>query len=256
MSSLPAAYFFRAISSRAGSFVATFGGVPRGEVAPRGETPEEDSFGDLDDSFEIDDELALFHHPSGRRDPLTLPVLALNKHFHPIHVTTSRRAFLLLFGDAAHALDDVGELHDFASWRGLPVRETDDALPIVGGVLRVPRVLHLRRYERVRRPTVRLSRKNVMLRDAHQCQYCCKRPPVRDLNIDHVVPRSRGGPDSWENLVTACRLCNLRKGRRTPDEASMRLLRQPSAPRWTASMLLLLGRPEPFKEWEPFLKTA
>jgi 5-methylcytosine-specific restriction endonuclease McrA len=103
---------------------------------------------------------------------------------------------------------------------------------------------------------VRLSRKNIMLRDGHQCQYCQKHLPVRDLNIDHVLPRSRGGADSWENLVTACRPCNLRKGRRTPEEAGMRLSRPPTTPRWNGSMLLLLGRPEPFKEWEPFLKTA
>jgi 5-methylcytosine-specific restriction endonuclease McrA len=224
---------------------------------------------ELDGSFEIDDDLGLenasFHaldhagrvaHARRSHDPLTLPVLALNRHFHPVQVTTARRAFLLLFGDAAHAVDEAGEVYDFTSWRRLPVRDSDDGLPIVGGSLRVPRVLHLRRYERVRRPTVRLSRRNVMLRDAHQCQYCLKRPPVRDLNIDHVVPRSRGGADSWENLVTACRPCNLRKGRRTPEEASMRLLRAPTAPRWSASMLLLLGRPEPFKEWEPFLKSA
>ncbi|MDI1431515.1 HNH endonuclease [Polyangium sorediatum] len=216
---------------------------------------------ELDGSFEIDDDLAFAHptilSPERRsRDPLALPVLALNRHFHPVQVTTARRAFLLLFGGTAHAIDEAGDVHDFTSWRGLPVRDSDDGLPIVGGSLRVPRVLHLRRYERVRRPTVRLSRRNVMLRDAHQCQYCLKRPPVRDLNIDHVVPRSRGGVDSWENLVTACRPCNLRKGRRTPEEASMRLLRTPTAPRWSASMLLLLGRPEPFKEWEPFLKSA
>ncbi len=233
--------------------------MPRGAVSEPLETAgnvvDEDSFGSLDESFEIDDKVTEFHAAS-RGDPLTLPVLALNKHFHPIHITTSRRAFLLLFGDAAQAIDDSGELHDFSSWRRLPVRDTDDALPIVGGTLRVPRVLHLRRYERVRRPTVRLSRKNVMLRDAHQCQYCNKHLPVRDLNIDHVLPRSRGGPDSWENLVTACRPCNLRKGRRTPDEAGMRLFRTPATPRWNGSILLLLGRPEPFKEWEPFLKTA
>ncbi len=218
---------------------------------------------EIDGSFEIDDDLGLsngasVHHVDLRcRDPFTLPVLALNRHFHPVQVTTARRAFLLLFGGAAHAIDEAGDVYDFHAWRLLPVREDDDGLPIVGGSLRVPRVLHLRRYERVRRPTVRLSRRNLMLRDAHQCQYCSKRPPVRDLNIDHVVPRSRGGADSWENLVTACRPCNLRKGRRTPEEASMRLMRTPTAPRWSASMLLLLGRPEPFKEWEPFLgKTA
>jgi 5-methylcytosine-specific restriction endonuclease McrA len=191
-----------------------------------------------------------------RGDPLRIPVLVVNRYFQPVQVTNARRAFLLLFGGAALAIDDLGELHDFPAWRTLPVRAKDDALPVVGGALRVPRVLHLRRYERMRRPVIRLTRKNVMLRDAHQCQYCGRQPPVRDLNIDHVMPRSRGGPDSWENLVTACRLCNLRKGWKTPEEAMMRLLRAPSVPRWSATMQILLGSPEPFEEWVPFLKAS
>jgi 5-methylcytosine-specific restriction endonuclease McrA len=191
-----------------------------------------------------------------KRDPLEIPVLVVNRFFQPVQITSARRAFLLLFGGSAQALDEAGDLHDFPAWRKLPVREHDDGLPILSGSLRVPRVLHLRRYERVRRQPVRLTRKNLMLRDAHQCQYCARRPPVRELNIDHVLPRSRGGEASWENLVTACRVCNLRKGRRTPDEAAMHLLRPPGPPRWTMAMEILLGAPDPFDEWGPFLKTG
>jgi 5-methylcytosine-specific restriction endonuclease McrA len=194
--------------------------------------------------------------PSIHRDPLNLPVLVVNRFFQPVQVTTARRAFLLLFGGSALALDEAGELYDFSSWRRLPVRDRDDGLPIVGGDLRVPRVLHLRRYERSRRPTIRLTRKNLMMRDAHQCQYCSRRPPMRDLNIDHVLPKSRGGKDAWENLVTACRTCNLRKGRRTPEEASMHLIRQPVAPRWSTSVQIMMGRLETFEEWGPFLKAG
>lgn len=195
-------------------------------------------------------------HVRRKRDPLELPVLVVNRFFQPVQITSARRAFLLLFGGSAQALDEAGDLHDFPAWRKLPVREHDDGLPILSGSLRVPRVLHLRRYERVRRQPVRLTRKNLMLRDAHQCQYCARRPPVRELNIDHVLPRSRGGEASWENLVTACRVCNLRKGRRTPDEAAMHLLRTPGPPRWTMAMEILLGAPDPFDEWGPFLKTG
>jgi 5-methylcytosine-specific restriction endonuclease McrA len=195
-------------------------------------------------------------NPYRDRDPLDLPVLVVNRYFQPVQITTARRAFLLLFGGAALAIDEAGELHDFGTWRKLPIRASDDGIPIVGGSLRVPRVLHLRRYDRLRRPTIRLTRRNLMLRDAHQCQYCARRPKVSDLNIDHVVPRSRGGQDSWENLVTACRPCNLRKGWKTPDEASMRLIRQPFAPRWSMSAQILMGLPSTFEEWQPFLKTG
>src|SRR5438309_186727 len=119
-------------------------------------------------------------------DVLQKPVLLLNRYFQPVQLTTAKRAMVLLYGGAAQAIDDVGEGRDFDHWRALSVRPSDDAIPIVGGALRVPRVLHLHKYDRTPRVTVRLTRKNLMVRDAHQCQYCGKQPPVRDLNIDHV----------------------------------------------------------------------
>lgn len=189
-------------------------------------------------------------------DVLCSPVLVLNRYFAPVQLTTAKRAFVLLYGGAAQALDEAGEAHDFDLWRTLPVRETDDGLPIIGGQLRVPRVVHLHKYDRTPRLTVRLTRRNLMLRDAHQCQYCGKRPLLRELNIDHVLPRSRGGADTWENLVTACRVCNLRKGWKTPDEANMRLARRPFRPKWSMSAQILLGTQNQFKEWEPFLKAS
>ena len=191
-----------------------------------------------------------------KADVLVTPVLVLNRYFEPVQVTTCKRAFVLLYGGVAQALDEDGEGYDFELWRELPVRETDEGLPIVGGSLRVPRVLHLNKYDRKPRATVRLTRKNLMLRDAHQCQYCGKLPPVRDLNIDHVLPRSRGGDDTWENLVTACRVCNLRKGWKTPEEANMRLARRPFRPKWTMSAQILLGVGSRFIEWAPFLKAS
>lgn len=187
-------------------------------------------------------------------DILTVPVLLLNAYFAPVSLTTARRGIVLLYGGAAKALDESGETHDFRHWRALPVRDAvDDAIPILGGALRVPRVLHLQRYERVPKAVVRLTRRNVMLRDEHTCQYCTRRLPVRELNLDHVVPRCRGGPDSWENLVTSCRSCNLRKGRRTPDEAGMHLLKRPHKPRWSTTAQILLTEKRPYSEWEPYL---
>jgi 5-methylcytosine-specific restriction endonuclease McrA len=179
-------------------------------------------------------------------DVLSLPVLVLNRHFVPIQLTTVKRALVLIYGGAADALDESGELHDFGVWRELPVRS-----------LRAPRIVHLNRYERTPRIAVRLTRRNIMFRDAHECQYCGLRPSHRtELNIDHVLPRSRGGEDSWENLVTSCRACNLRKGRRTPEEANMRLAKKPVRPKWSSLAQILLGHDVKFKEWEPFLKAS
>jgi 5-methylcytosine-specific restriction endonuclease McrA len=189
-------------------------------------------------------------------DVLGLPVLVLNRFFQPVQITTVKRAMVLLYGEAAEAIDEEGDTHNFDAWRQLPVRGGDDAIPIVSGSLRVPRVVHLHRYDRTPRTTVRLTRRNLMFRDAHQCQYCGKRPALRDLNIDHIIPRSRGGGDTWENLVTACRTCNLRKGWKTPEEANMRLARIPFRPKWTMSAQLLLGAGWRFKEWEAFLKAS
>ncbi len=189
-------------------------------------------------------------------DVLGMPVLVLNRYFVPVQITTVKRAMVLLYGEAAEAIDEEGEAYTFADWRELTVREGDDGLPIVGGALRVPRVVHLHHYDRTPRATVRLTRRNLMFRDAHQCQYCGKRPPLRELNIDHVLPRSRGGDDSWENLVTACRVCNLRKGWKTPEEANMRLARVPFRPKWTMTAQLLLGAGWRFKEWDAFLKAS
>jgi len=186
-------------------------------------------------------------------DVLSMPVLALNRYFQPVQVTTVKRGFVLLYGGAAQAIDEDGEAYDFDGWRQLPLRSDDDALPIVGGKLRVPRVVHLHRYDRTPRVTVRLTRRNLMFRDAHQCQYCGKRPAMRDLNIDHVLPRSRGGPDTWENLVWSSRQVNTRKGNRLPHEAGLKLLNEPRAPKEQPASALIRNA-HGIAEWKLFLK--
>lgn len=190
------------------------------------------------------------------RDVLTLPVLLLNRYFSPVSVATVRRSFVLLYGGAARAVDADGETYDFHAWLSMPIRGSDDGIPTVSGAVRVPRVLHLLRYDRTPRIAVRLTRRHLMIRDQYQCQYCGRRPNQRDLNVDHIVPRSRGGLDSWENLVISCRPCNLRKGRRTPAEAGMSLLSTPHHPRWSTVAQIRLVMREPFAEWQPFLQTG
>lgn len=191
-----------------------------------------------------------------RREVLDLPVLLVNRFYVPIRVTTLRRALVLLYTGNAQALDGTGELFDFGHWSRLPIGPDDDRVKVVSGCLRAPRVLHLSHYDRVPRLAVRLTRQNLMLRDQYQCQYCGKRPGPADLNLDHVMPRSRGGTDTWENLVVSCRPCNVKKGKKTPREAGMHLLRNPVMPRLSHAAMLLQGLTPPFREWQPFLEAS
>jgi 5-methylcytosine-specific restriction endonuclease McrA len=184
---------------------------------------------------------------------LSQPVLLLNRYCSPVTVTTARRALVLLYGGSGRAVDERGDAYSFGDWLRMPVRDASEALPICNGALRIPRVLQLQNYDRVPQPGVRLTRRNLMLRDGWCCQYCGRRGSARELNVDHVMPRSRGGGDSWENLVIACHPCNRKKGRRTPREAEMPLLSTPQRPRWSTAAQILMSTKVPFREWQPFL---
>ena len=185
---------------------------------------------------------------------LSTQVLVVNRHLQAVHITTARRAFVLLFTDVARALDEAWVAHDFPRWSTIEPREGDPALGTSRGLMRIPRVIQLVTYDRMPRATVRLTRRNIFLRDGHTCQYCARRATPRDLNLDHVMPRSRGGPMTWENVVCSCRVCNLRKGGRTPVEANMRLIRKPIRPRWSPILALAFSPTRP-PEWEPFLSS-
>jgi len=185
-------------------------------------------------------------------DPLTAPVLVLNRGFQPVRVTTARHAFVMLFSGRARALDPDFEALDFEAWMAEEPRDEDEGIGTPRGRLRVPRVLLLASYNRVPHGPLRLSRRNIFLRDNHTCQYCARRLPSRDLNLDHVIPRSRGGRSTWENLVTSCRTCNVEKGWATPDEWGMPLQREPTRPSW--SIVAQLARTQTrYEQWAPFI---
>jgi 5-methylcytosine-specific restriction endonuclease McrA len=181
--------------------------------------------------------------------------LVLNRNFQPVRVTHARRALTLLFVGSARALDPEYEPHDFERWRDFGAIAGYEVIGTLSGPVSVPRVLQLVRYGRVPATTIRLSRRNVYMRDDFTCQYCGVRMASRELNLDHVVPRALGGKATWENLVTSCRRCNFEKGSATPEGAGMRLLRLPSRPSWSTAAALAAA-PRKFSEWEPFLQPA
>jgi 5-methylcytosine-specific restriction endonuclease McrA len=132
------------------------------------------------------------------------------------------------------------------------VEINDDAIGLVDRLIKVPRVILLIAYDRVPKRRVRFSRHNIFARDKNTCQYCGKRFATSDLNLDHVVPRSKGGITSWENVVCSCHRCNRLKGGLTPVKAGMRLISPPRKPSWTPPLNVSL-RDVMRKEWVPFL---
>ena len=184
---------------------------------------------------------------------LTSNVLVLNRLYQPVHVTNVRRALILLYRGAAKAVDERYQTFDFDSWASLSAAINEEAIRTPNKRLRIPRVILLQAYDHLPRAKVRFSRLNIYARDKNTCQYCGKRPSRVELNLDHVVPRTKGGRTSWENVVCSCVPCNLRKGGRTPDEAGMRLRSIPARPKWTP---LFRSTPKigPLHEqWLPFL---
>lgn len=183
-------------------------------------------------------------------------VLVLNRLYQPIHITSVRRAFVQLYEGVARAVDREYRTFDFESWTALSAAsrgDGDDSIGTLRQRLKVPRVILLVGYELIPRTRVRFSRANIYARDGSRCQYCGHRFPRSALNLDHVVPRSRGGLTTWENVVCSCIRCNLRKGGRTPDEAGIRLLKRPVRPRWSPAF----RAPARFYEqWRPFLTVA
>lgn len=180
-------------------------------------------------------------------------VLVLNRNYQPVHVTTVKRAFSLLYQGVAKAIDTQYKLYEFSDWAALSA--TEDCITTIDRTIRVPRVLVLSAYEYLPRGRVRFSRLNIYARDHDTCQYCARTLPRSELNLDHVMPRSQGGKTTWENVVCSCVPCNLKKGGRTPEQAGMALLKKPARPRWTPFFRGVIKRVT-YKEWLPFLTLA
>lgn len=179
-------------------------------------------------------------------------VLVLNKSYMPIQITSVKRAFCMIYIGIAKVVDREYQTFDFQSWSRLAVETGDDALGTVDRLIKIPRVVLLQAYDRLPKKQVRFSRFNIFARDKSICQYCGKRCPKNELNLDHVIPRSRGGQTTWENVVCSCLACNRKKGGRTPQEARLHLIRKPARPYWT-ECLNISTKSSLYREWLPFL---
>ncbi len=164
---------------------------------------------------------------------LNTKVLVLNQSYEPVSVCNAKKAFLLIFMLKAEIV---------AERNNRTLRSVNSSFPY-------PSVIRLSSYIRVPFKKIELSRKNVLRRDNFRCQYCSS--TSNPLTIDHIIPKSRGGMDVWENLTTACLKCNNKKGNRTPEEAQMKLLSNPRRPHHVLFLKQYMGSAD--DSWRPYL---
>jgi len=191
---------------------------------------------------------------------LTYKVLVLNRLWQAVNIVGAQRAFSLLLQDHAQVID-TGEgsfqVMNAAEWLELSALEQPEAheayVQTVRLRVRVPKVLLLRSYDKLPMQEVRFTRDNFFERDRYRCQYCGNNFAEHELNMDHVIPRAKGGRTSWENIVTSCIPCNTRKANRLPHQASMHLMKKPERPRWRPFISSLIDQNYD-SDWDHFIK--
>ena len=188
-------------------------------------------------------------------------VLVLNRNWQAINIRTPADAFCQMATNAATALDIEGDGTStealrpvgWAEWITLPVRADDLAVQTVRGAIRVPTVIVAVNFAKVPKKRPKLNAKTIRERDGNRCQYTGRLLAPDEGNLDHVVPRSRGGQDTWENLVWSDKTINSRKGNRLPHEAGLKLLAVPRAPKELPASAMIRNA-HGVKAWRLFLE--
>jgi len=185
-------------------------------------------------------------------------VLVLNRNWQAIHTKTPAEAFCMMASGAATGLDVQGDDSivpvRWEDWLKLPVRDEDRAVNTPRGAVRVPTVIVAAKYAKVPICRPRLGARGIWERDGGICQYTGRKLAPHEGNIDHIIPRSRGGASSWDNCVLSHRAVNEKKGARLPQEAGLKLLRKPVVPRAMPASALIRNH-HGIRDWQRFLNS-
>ena len=182
-------------------------------------------------------------------------VLILNKYWIPINTTTPKHSFALMFSDNAKAIlieeDKVVPL-DWNDWVNVNPSEKDRKIKTVRGYIKIPSIIVLNYYDKIPRQTIKFTQKSLWERDNFTCQYTGKKVNKTNGNIDHIIPKAQGGKTSWENCVIAHKEINAIKADRTPEQAGLKLLKKPSAPKLMPVSFYIRNK-EDIEDWNLFL---
>jgi 5-methylcytosine-specific restriction endonuclease McrA len=183
-------------------------------------------------------------------------VLVLNRNWQAINIRTPEDAICQMATGVATGLEIEGEDQirpvSWAEWLTLPIREQDEAIHTVRGQIRMPTVIVLANFAKVPKKRPKFGAKAIRERDGNRCQYTGRVLKPEEGSIDHILPVSRGGKDAWENCVWACKTVNSRKGNRLPDEAGLKLLAMPKAPK-ELPVTALIRNHQSIADWKLFL---
>lgn len=184
-------------------------------------------------------------------------VLVLNRNFYAIHITNWRRAISLVYMDHARVVDEEYRTYDFTDWRELSKLVDNHPSGYIytpSFRIAIPEVIALKVYDQLPASEVKFTRRNIYEHYGYRCCYCGKKFHTSDLNLEHILPKSRGGQTTWSNIVTSCVSCNIHKGDQIPQEAGMKLLIQPSKPKWKGARSLVFHSSIKLKgSWQKFI---
>ena len=187
-------------------------------------------------------------------------VLVLNKNFTAVHISNMRSTMAMLFTGEAEAVDADCRCYDFKDWAELSAMMSENPNGFVNTVtmrIAIPDVIKLMRYSKIPKRDVKFSRSNIYQHYNRKCCYCGNSVSSSEASWDHLVPRARGGTTEWSNIVLSCKPCNARKADKTPAEAGMTLLVQPSKPQWKGVRTISVEAPLPIPvAWQSWIDRA
>lgn len=185
-------------------------------------------------------------------------VLVLNKNWQAINISTPADALSMMYANTATGLDIRGKDDmvplTWKEWASLSCSEEDSFVKTIQGNVKIPKIIILCRYDKVPKKRPKITRKGIWIRDQGICQYTGKKISPNEGNIDHVIPKSRGGATDWTNCVLAHKKVNAKKADRTPEEAGLKLIRQPFIPKELPVSFYLTNKYN-IQEWELFLNS-
>lgn len=185
-------------------------------------------------------------------------VLVLNKNWQAINICTPADALSMMYSNTATGLnikgkDDMVPL-EWKNWIELKCSEEDNYVQTIQGNIKIPKIIILCRYDKVPKKRPKITRKGIWIRDEGVCQYTGKKVKSNEGNIDHVIPRSRGGKTNWTNCVLAHKKVNAKKADKTPEEAGLKLIRQPYIPKELPVSFYITNKYD-IQEWRIFLNS-